>query len=104
MFLQLRPELNAAYNHRNLTPEDRYLAGLPTSYLSLDTSERNIRLDSTSKSLAPGLRCGWITASSQVVAKFLTRIEVSVVSANGLSQAMLYKLLDESWGHDGFVR
>ena len=104
MFLQLRPELNAAYTHRNLTPEDRYLAGLPTSCLSLDTSGRIIRLDSTSKILAPGLRCGWITASSQVIAKFLARMEVSVVSANGVSQVMLYKLLDESWGHDGFVR
>ncbi|KAH8891239.1 PLP-dependent transferase [Thozetella sp. PMI_491] len=76
---------------------------LPPSYLSLDTSGRVLRLDSTSKIIAPGLRCGWMTGSSEIVQKIISHHEVSVVSPSGVSQIMLYKLLDETWGHDGFA-
>lgn len=83
--------------------QDTYLSTLPTSYLSLDVSGRVLRLDSTSKILAPGLRCGWLTGCSQFVAKFLNHTEFSTVSPSGPSQVMLYKLLDENWGHAGFI-
>ncbi|KAH7084000.1 pyridoxal phosphate-dependent transferase, partial [Paraphoma chrysanthemicola] len=83
--------------------EDQYIANLPASYLSLDTCGRVIRLDSTSKILAPGLRCGWITACSQIISKFRARTDISTVQVGGPTQIMLYKLLDECWGHDGFL-
>lgn len=76
---------------------------LPTSYLSLDTSGRVVRVESTSKILAPGLRCGWLTASRQVVDMFGNFAEVGPSSPAGPSQAMLYKLLVESWGPEGFA-
>lgn len=82
---------------------DAYLASLPPSYLSLDTSGRVLRLDSASKILAPGLRCGWLTASAPVVAKFLARTELGAGAPSGPSQVLLCKLLDEAWGHAGFV-
>lgn len=72
------------------------------SYLSLDQNGRVVRLDSASKILAPGLRAGWITASAQVISKYQSYHEVSTVSVNGPTQLMLCKLLDESWGHQGF--
>ncbi|KAJ5717280.1 hypothetical protein N7488_002926 [Penicillium malachiteum] len=78
------------------------LAGGVPSYLSLDTSGRVVRLDSTSKILAPGLRAGWITANDSIIEKFLDYQEVSTVAVSGPVQMMLYKLLDESWGHTGF--
>ncbi|KAJ5633964.1 L-kynurenine/alpha-aminoadipate aminotransferase [Penicillium herquei] len=78
------------------------LAGGAPSYLSLDTSGRVVRLDSTSKILAPGLRAGWVTANDVIIEKFLAYQEVSTVAVSGLVQMMLYKLLDESWGHTGF--
>jgi aromatic amino acid aminotransferase I len=83
---------------------DQYVGRLQTSYLSLDVSGRVIRLDSTSKIIAPGLRCGWITASPQIIAKFIARTELSTVSPSGVSQVVMYKLLDETWGHDGFIQ
>ncbi|KAJ0128684.1 Uncharacterized protein HZ326_28221 [Fusarium oxysporum f. sp. albedinis] len=83
---------------------DEYLRRLPASYLSLDVSGRVLRMDTTSKVLAPGLRCGWVTASSQVIKKFIAYSEVSVASPSGPSQAMVYKLLDQTWGHEGFIR
>ncbi|KAI1456315.1 pyridoxal phosphate-dependent transferase [Annulohypoxylon moriforme] len=85
-----------------LSPED-YIGQLQTSYLSLDTSGRVLRLDSTSKILAPGLRAGWLTASSDVVERFLACSELSTVSPSGPSQVLLYKLLEQAWGHEGFI-
>jgi aromatic amino acid aminotransferase I / 2-aminoadipate transaminase len=82
---------------------DRYLDRLPPSYLSLDSSGRVLRLDTTSKILAPGLRCGWMTGCAQLVRKFLNHTELSAVSPSGPSQVMLYKLLDETWGHNGLI-
>lgn len=85
--------------------EDRsFLSGLPPSYLSLDTSGRVLRLETTSKILAPGLRCGWITGCSRLIEKFIAFTELSTVAPSGLSQILLYKLLDEAWGHAGFFR
>ncbi|KAI1848663.1 hypothetical protein JX265_011486 [Neoarthrinium moseri] len=86
-----------------LDPDD-YLQHLPTSYLSLDTSGRVLRIDTTSKILAPGLRCGWITGCSQIVNKFVSYSEVGIAAPAGPSQVMLYKLLDETWGHEGFIK
>jgi len=76
---------------------------LPTSYLSLDKSGRVIRVESTSKILAPGLRCGWLTASRQIVEMFMDFAEVGPSSPSGPSQVMLYKLLVENWGQEGFA-
>ncbi|KAI9668282.1 MAG: Aromatic/aminoadipate aminotransferase 1 [Bathelium mastoideum] len=100
-FLQLGFDGSAEVD--TLKPTNHYLQQLPTSYLSLDVSGRVMRLDATSKILAPGLRCGWLTASSQVVQKFIVHTENSTQSTSGPSQVMLYKLLDEAWGHEGFL-
>lgn len=86
-----------------LEPDD-YLQSLTPSYLSLDTSGRVLRLDATSKILAPGLRAGWLTGPSQLINKFLNYTEYSTVAPSGPSQIMLYKLLDQTWGHEGFLR
>lgn len=81
----------------------QYLDSLLPSYLSLDTSGRVLRLDSTSKILSPGLRCGWMTAKSDVIERFLYHHDVSIISPSGLSQLAMHNLLEEVWGHKGFV-
>jgi aromatic amino acid aminotransferase I len=78
-----------------------YLHKLLPSYLSFDHSGRVVRLDSTSKILAPGLRAGWVTANTRVVEKFLSYQEFST-SVAGPTQLMLFTLLESSWGHRGF--
>ena len=103
-FLQLEESIRGPATERSATtPTDDYIAHLPASYLSLDVSGRVIRLDSTSKILAPGLRCGWMTACSQLIEKFTDYTDVSTTSPSGPSQLMMYKLLDETWGHEGFI-
>ena len=85
------------------TTVSHFLSALIPSYLSFDTSGRVLRLDSFSKIIAPGTRTGWITGTAQVVERFVRHHEVSTQNPSGISQIVLYKLLDEAWGHKGFL-
>ena len=62
-----------------------------------------MRLDSFSKVIAPGSRVGWITASEQIVERFVRHSEVTTQNPSGASQLVLFKLLDEAWGHEGYL-
>ncbi|KAF2469124.1 PLP-dependent transferase [Lindgomyces ingoldianus] len=73
------------------------------SLLSIDTDGRVFRMDSFSKILAPGLRTGWVTASSQVVERIVRAHETSLQNPSGFSQIVLYKLLSEAWGQEGLM-
>lgn len=79
-----------------------FLSALVPSFLSLDTSGRVLRLDSFSKVLAPGSRCGWVTGPSQIIERFIRNNEVSSQTPSGFSEIALFKLLEENWGHKGF--
>ncbi|TKX18990.1 aminotransferase-like protein 7 [Elsinoe australis] len=72
-----------------------------SSYLSLCPSGRVIRLDSTSKILAPGLRLGWLTAPKAIVATYQAAHDLGIVHPSGPSQLLVYKLLSEALGHGG---
>ncbi|KAI1774131.1 PLP-dependent transferase [Hypoxylon cercidicola] len=85
------------------TPE-AFLQGLVPSLLSMDTDGRVLRMDSFSKVVVPGARLGWVTASEQVVERYVRHAEVASQGPSGLSQVLLYKLVDEAWGHDGYLR
>ncbi|KAI9835695.1 MAG: hypothetical protein M1819_001872 [Sarea resinae] len=80
-----------------------FIKALVPSLLSLDTDGRVMRLDSFSKVVAPGSRVGWITASDQIVERFVRHSETSNQGPSGFSQVILHKLLDESWGHSGYL-
>ena len=82
---------------------EEFLSSLVPSYLSMDTDGRVMRLDSFSKVIAPGARTGWITASEQIVERYLRHSEVTTQCPSGISQLVLFKLLDEAWGHSGFL-
>jgi aromatic amino acid aminotransferase I len=107
-FLQMEPYLgkefaqDAPTDHTTKSLES-FLGSLVPSYLSIDTDGRVMRMDSFSKILTPGARMGWITASRQVIQGFLRHAEVSNQGPGGVSQIVLWKLLDETWGHEGYV-
>lgn len=102
-FLRLNNSPTPADTTPSFSPLGHFWKSLPTSYLSLDKSGRVIRMESSSKILAPGLRCGWLTASKQIVDIFANFAEVGPSHPSGPSQVMLYKLLVENWGQEGFV-
>ncbi|KAI4119328.1 MAG: hypothetical protein LQ338_007288 [Usnochroma carphineum] len=103
-FLQMQPYTGP--NAPDVPPpstHEEFLDALAPSLLSMDTDGRVMRLDSFSKVIAPGTRSGWITASAQIVERFVRHSEVSTQNPSGLSQLVLFKLLDETWGHSGYL-
>ncbi len=76
------------------------LAGLPRSFLSIDTDGRVIRLDSLSKFVAPGMRLGWITASNSFIDKYQLLQEASTQFPSGVAQSVFTGLINH-WGPTG---
>jgi aromatic amino acid aminotransferase I len=83
---------------------DDFISSLIPSLLSLDVDGRVMRMDSFSKVLVPGSRIGWITASEQIVERYQRHAEVASQGPSGFSQVILWKLLDETWGHEGYLQ
>ncbi|EHL03659.1 putative Aromatic amino acid aminotransferase C56E4.03 [Glarea lozoyensis 74030] len=104
-FLQMQP-----YTGPNSPPvpapktNEEFLKALIPTYLSMDTDGRVMRMDSFSKVIAPGTRVGWVTASEQIIERFVRHNECSNQNPSGISQLVLYKLLDETWGHHGYLQ
>ena len=80
-----------------------FLSSLLPSLLSLDTDGRVLRLDSFSKVLAPGARIGWVTGPEQLISTYTRHADVSTQCPSGMSQLILFKLLEEHWGHAGYL-
>ncbi|KAK5120345.1 hypothetical protein LTR85_006284 [Meristemomyces frigidus] len=103
-FLQMQPYTGP--NAPDVLPpasHEEFLKSLVPSYLSLDTDGRVMRMDSFSKVIAPGGRVGWITASEQICERYSKHADLATQGPSGLSQLMLFKLLDEHWGHAGYL-
>lgn len=103
-FLQMQP-----YKGADASPfpppasHEEFLKSLVPSFLSLDIDGRVMRADSFSKVIAPGSRVGWITASEQMCARYRNHADVCTQGPSGFSQLILFKLLDETWGHSGYL-
>ena len=103
-FLQMQPYTGP--NAPDVPPpasHKEFIDSLVPSYLSMDIDGRVMRLDSFSKVIAPGTRCGWITASQQICERYRTHADVSTQGPSGVSQLVLFKLLEDHWGHDGYL-
>ncbi|GLB07649.1 hypothetical protein AtubIFM57258_002997 [Aspergillus tubingensis] len=103
-FLQMPPYREAGDDGKFHEDVGSFLARLIPSYVSLDVDGRVLRLDSFSKVLVPGSRLGWITASAQIVERYLRHAEVANQGPSGVSQILLWKLLDDTWGHEGYIQ
>jgi kynurenine/2-aminoadipate aminotransferase len=67
----------------------------------MDEDGRVIRFDSFSKIISSGLRLGFVTGPKDIIEKIQLSQQTSVLHVSGISQAILYTLLD-SWGKSGF--
>jgi DNA-binding transcriptional MocR family regulator len=97
-----------------------FLDSLIPSYLSLDYEGRVVRLDTFSKTAAPGCRLGWITAQPALIERILRITETSTQQPSGFVQAMVAELImgpqsssdpgrggaadGSGWKVDGWVR
>lgn len=105
-FLQMGPYVpgRAATTPDGTESVDEFLGSLLPSLLSMDVDGRVLRMDSFSKVVVPGARTGWVTGSAQVVERYVRHAEVASQGPAGTSQVLLHKLLDEHWGHEGYLR
>ncbi|CAE8629352.1 unnamed protein product [Polarella glacialis] len=74
---------------------------LGPSFLSLDSDGRVLRLDSFSKTLAPGFRLGWATGAKPLIDRYNMLAYASSQNGCSLSMMLLGKML-EAWGDAGF--
>lgn len=98
-----------------------FLDSLVPSSLNIDTDGRVIRLDTFSKTVAPGCRLGWITAQPALIERILRVTETSTQQPSGFVQSMIAELImgaqgsvdskdkgkhtqQEGWKADGWIR
>ena len=71
----------------------QFLDSLIPSYLSVDTEGRVVRLDTFSKTVAPGCRLGWITTQPALCERILRITETSTQQPSGFVQSMIAELI-----------
>ncbi|KHN98506.1 Pyridoxal phosphate-dependent transferase, major domain protein [Metarhizium album ARSEF 1941] len=104
-FLQMQPYTGR--NQPGVSPPstvEEFVSSLIPTYVSMDIDGRVLRMDSVSKVLVPGSRLGWVVGSEQIIERYQRHAEVASQGPSGFSQIILYKLLDETWGHEGYLR
>lgn len=110
------------YNAGRKSSGYKFLDSLVPSYLSIDTDGRVVRLDTFSKTIAPGCRLGWITAQPAFIERLARISESSTQAPSGFVQAMVAELIlgqqvddgsadsakskdtERAWKMDGWVR
>ncbi|KAI1853776.1 hypothetical protein JX266_001760 [Neoarthrinium moseri] len=70
-----------------------FLDSLAPSFLNVDTDGRVVRLDTFSKTVAPGCRVGWITAAPEIIERVLRISEASTQQPSGFVQSVLAESL-----------
>ncbi|RDW63255.1 hypothetical protein BP6252_10800 [Coleophoma cylindrospora] len=80
-----------------------YKASLAPSFLAYDYQGRVIRLDTFSKTLAPGNRLGYFVANPMFTERLTRATEVETQAPSGWSQAIIGNLLS-SWGTAGYLQ
>ncbi|KAF9296099.1 hypothetical protein BGZ88_000741 [Linnemannia elongata] len=74
------------------------------SLLSMDTDGRVIRLDTFSKTLAPGCRVGYMSMNARFCDIMQYHNEVTIQQPSGFAQAILAEMLVSHWGQEGYTR
>ncbi|KAK5694653.1 hypothetical protein LTR97_009243 [Elasticomyces elasticus] len=70
-----------------------FLDSLVPSSINIDTEGRVIRLDTFSKTVAPGCRLGWISAQPNLVERILRISETSTQQPSGFVQSLIAELV-----------
>ncbi|OJA14663.1 hypothetical protein AZE42_02405 [Rhizopogon vesiculosus] len=87
------------------SPEEskRYISTLTPSFLNFDYQGRVIRLDTFSKTIAPGSRLGWFTCNPLFAERLERQGETTTQAPCGFGQSIITKILTH-WSYDGYIR
>ncbi|KAI1391219.1 aromatic amino acid aminotransferase [Hypoxylon trugodes] len=66
-----------------------YLDSLVPSFLSVDVDGRVVRLDTFSKTVAPGCRMGWVTSTPEIIERILRVNESGTQQPSGFAQVFI---------------
>lgn len=66
-----------------------FLDSLAPSFLAVDVDGRVVRLDTFSKTVAPGCRMGWVTASPEICERILRVSESGTQQPSGFAQVVI---------------
>ncbi|KAF7301640.1 Aminotran-1-2 domain-containing protein [Mycena indigotica] len=83
--------------------DEEFIASLEPSYLKIDYQGRVIRLDTFSKTMAPGCRLGWYTCNAMFAERLERAAETSTQAPCGFSQSLVASTLIQ-WGEAGYMR
>ncbi|OAA67038.1 aromatic amino acid aminotransferase [Niveomyces insectorum RCEF 264] len=70
-----------------------FLDSLVPSFLRIDVDGRVVRLDTFSKTVAPGCRLGWITAQPALIERYTRISETGTQQPSGFVQALISELV-----------
>ncbi|GAA5925167.1 hypothetical protein JCM10213_000550, partial [Rhodosporidiobolus nylandii] len=82
---------------------EEFKQSLVPSFLKFDVEGRVVRLESFSKTLAPGNRLGFFVANPLFTERLLRATEVETQTPSGWSQGIIYELLRQ-WGTGGYLQ
>lgn len=80
-----------------------FIASLAPSFLKIDTQGRVIRLDTFSKTIAPGSRLGFFTCNPLFAERLERQGETTTQAPCGFGQSLVTRLF-ETWGYEGYMR
>ncbi|KAF8520678.1 pyridoxal phosphate-dependent transferase [Gautieria morchelliformis] len=84
--------------------ETRYLNSLEPSFVRFDYQGRVIRLETFSKTIAPGSRLGWFTCNPVFAERLERQGETTTMAPCGFSQSLITQLLSKHWSFSDFIR
>lgn len=92
-----------APSDESAVPPADFMSKVARSFLIHDTEGRVIRLETFSKTLAPGLRVGFFVANAMFIERLLRGSEVQNQQPSGFSQVILGETLAR-WGTEGYLQ
>jgi len=90
-------------NNISTGDEESYVSSLEPSFLKFDYQGRVIRLDTFSKTIAPGSRLGWFTCSPLFAERFERQGETTTQAPCGFGTSLVTQLLTH-WEYKGYIR
>ncbi|KAH3683473.1 hypothetical protein WICPIJ_005557 [Wickerhamomyces pijperi] len=96
-------QLNDRVLKEEITPYQYVNELLPSSYIQYDTTGHVIRLESFSKTFAPGTRLGFVVGSSKIIKHMVKFADITSRAPSGISQVVVNQFIQAVGGVEGWI-